>query len=75
MVFACAARKLYQTAVTNGLTVSILYDVLPQEFLETQTQERIFVQCSFLLLLCFMVTMHAARMRMARSASDLCKST
>ena len=31
-------RKLYQTAVTNGLSVSVLYDVLPQEFLETLLQ-------------------------------------
>ncbi|CAE7553233.1 GATL10 [Symbiodinium natans] len=38
-------QKLYQTAVTNGLTVSILYDVLPQEFLDAYGSERFrFVQ-------------------------------
>jgi len=38
-------QKLYQTAVTNGLSVSVLYDVLPQEFLDTYSTERFgFVQ-------------------------------
>ncbi|CAE7195994.1 GATL10 [Symbiodinium pilosum] len=38
-------QKLYQTAVTNGLTVSVLYDELPQDFLDVYTSERFrFVQ-------------------------------
>ncbi|CAE7948194.1 GATL10 [Symbiodinium sp. KB8] len=38
-------QKLYQTAVTNGLSVSVLYDVLPQEFLDAYASERFrFVQ-------------------------------
>ena len=30
------ARKLYQTTISNGLTVSVLYDNLPQDFIDSR---------------------------------------
>jgi len=38
-------KKLYQTAVSNGLTVSVLYDELPADFIEVYASQRFrFVQ-------------------------------
>ncbi|CAK9029795.1 unnamed protein product [Durusdinium trenchii] len=38
-------QKLYQTAITNGLAVSVLYDSLPQDFIDAYASHRFrFVQ-------------------------------
>jgi len=38
-------QKLYQTAITNGLSVSVLYDSLPQDFIDAYASQRFrFVQ-------------------------------